>query len=107
MTDLETMLKEIEERANAASDWKCLQLTHYPKETWGLTLNYSETNGTFFSKEDATFIAHARTDVPRLVAALREAIRQRDSIAGTEFEDEIDFKNDSDDELAAILRGGE
>jgi hypothetical protein len=65
MTDEE--LNEIEARANLASDGPWAQhpihrkAVHMPGEGW-----IPDTNA------DAEFIAHARTDVPRLVARVRE-----------------------------------
>ena len=84
MKTLNDMLKEIEARANAATpgpwDNRCKEFSNserarhiWSEYGWLCTLE-----SPLDSKEvDAAFIAHARTDVPKLLAMLRLAIAQR------------------------------
>lgn len=76
---LETKLKEIKERCNAATEgpWDAKYSEHmkgYENEDWILysgkrnlcSQNYYSTPG-ILKEGDAQFIAHARTDVPMLL----------------------------------------
>lgn len=81
---LDEELKAIEGRANAATPgpWR---ITESAKEFYGvasdvLTVFAPSLDGADI--DDALFISAARTDVPRLVAALRLAIEQRDHWIG-------------------------
>ena len=73
MTDLDLDLDAIEARAAAATEGPWSRDDEYPlsvaicytPHVWALAYSGTEAN--------AEFIAHARTDVPALVAALREA----------------------------------
>jgi len=78
MTDLETLLHEIRERADKATEGPWSNLDE-PGELHSCVL--AEPCGDPFHiamqitrPEDEDFIAHARTDVPRLVKALEVAL---------------------------------
>lgn len=78
---LEERLKEIEARADAAQ-------TDYASEDFNGCLLISGNlgdHGFEMYKCDRDFIAHARTDVPALLATLRLAIEQRGNILGREL----------------------
>lgn len=81
-------LDQIAARCNAATDgpWETWQASDEESTTWidhrfGDVLNHDERghghmreNFAWMKRDDAEFIAHARTDVPALVAALRAVL---------------------------------
>lgn len=76
----EEEIQAIEARANAATEgpWEVRALAGYPNECWagpaidapGYSDFYTGYEGEI-SRPNAEFIAHARTDVPALVAEIR------------------------------------
>lgn len=56
------------------------------------------------SENDGEFIAHSRTDIPRLIAMLRKAIKQRDSLHNEycQKDDCVPFCNDELMKLAGM-----
>lgn len=82
----EARLVEIEARANAATEGPWYQGSEAPQavvlEAYDaddmVVLWLDESNAP---EADAAFIAHARTDVPALIAALRQAWAERDAAA--------------------------
>lgn len=111
MKNLEDMLKEIEARANAATpgpwDNRCKEFSNserarhiWSEYGWLCTLE-----SPLDSKEvDATFIAHARTDVPKLLAMLRLAIEQRDTAYTCSWDKDLGSMI-ADDDLALLAVG--
>ena len=93
MTQLQDKLREIRERSEAASKgpWKAYDWPEFPRrdEAERCVRIESEFTVTAFCYDgdpnhDALFIAHARTDIPALLAALELAIEQRDQLLPTE-----------------------
>ena len=81
MTDTPLDLDAIEARAEAATDGPWLASHNVTEDTHDVSVLYSNGIGVLvadFHKrpDDARFAAHARTDVPALVAALRKAEAQ-------------------------------
>lgn len=81
------ILDEVEARANAATEgsWATTFGPHEPARVWGADSDaepiavlggYVEDSD---AKADAEFIAHARTDLPALVAALRAVLELADA----------------------------
>lgn len=78
MTLTEADLAAIEQRADEATPgpWSAIQLAESHGAWYCYTgrWSYERVGGsTWWSREDAEFEAHARTDVPLLIAALRAA----------------------------------
>lgn len=73
MTDEE--LAQIKERAEKATEgpWKCADTTD---GAWLLDDADLIVAGTFGREEDASFTAHAREDIPKLIAEV-ERLRER------------------------------
>ena len=66
-------LEEIKARVEKASlgPWGAVKGSEYDGvDTLSGELTWDDHNGEVFKPEDADFIAHARTDVPKLLAAL-------------------------------------
>lgn len=110
MKSLDEILSEIEQRANAATPgpWRIGRVS----ETWDsadIDNNWGQTIAEVTHRCDQPFIAAARTDVPRLVKALREALNEcNDLLSGMvrsdlnhleEYETEMHLK------LVSILSG--
>lgn len=117
MTDLSTALDEIEARADAATPgpWitthgersihraayarRDLAAVHTTDETW---------IAHYVDPADAAFIAAARSDVPRLVAALRAGLavdpRAVDPTETPDFTDPIDYARGWNDAVARMHR---
>mgnify|MGYP006961905552 CR=1 FL=1 len=81
MTDTPLDLDAIEARADAATDGPWLASHNLTDDTHDVSVLYSNGIGVLvadFHKrpDDARFAAHARTDVPALIAALRKAEAQ-------------------------------
>ena len=86
MSDLTDLLDEIQDRADEAADgpWYWASRMTVDGDSWtvfdgGDHALASNSDGWC---ADAGFIAHAREDVPRLVAALRGVLRQADALDG-------------------------
>lgn len=91
MTDLETYLKEVEERCDAATEgpWKFYPMSdnkHHHFTSCDRLESIAENGGSIIGmmeafcekscmgKCDLTFIAHARTDVPRLLNIINQLV---------------------------------
>lgn len=107
---IEEKLNEIEERANKATEgpWfeqvpaDCVlsnrnQYICYPPNRRFLR----EPENKEIDSWNATFIAKARTDIPKLLAALREALEECDFCSCGSADDDKDFK----DKIQSILEG--
>ena len=106
MTDLHACLAEIEARADAATPgpwWNESGVVHAPVD--GPCVHPASCT----EEADADFIAGSRTDVPALVAMVREAVRQRDgelrAMFGPDYA-EYDCNRALDARLLDIARGG-
>ena len=70
-------LNEIEARTNAATEgpWVCVLNGDESEVTYAnAPITWDDHGGEVFTEGDAEFIAHARTDVPALVAALKKVL---------------------------------
>lgn len=97
MNGLNKMLSEIEAR--------CEKATPGP---WEYGMSWDRV-GREQRNLDEIFMINARTDIPRLVAALRKAIEQRDDLLGglvrSDLEHLEEYRVEQDTELSAILAG--
>lgn len=85
-------LEEIEDRTNKATAGPWIKNTHDKLEEGCLCLSCYETDGWQVDtslttlpceiEQDANFIAHSRTDVPKLIKALKISIEALISISG-------------------------
>jgi hypothetical protein len=75
---IEKALSEMEAREKAATpgEWKYCAIQPWD-DKFALTVNYPADIGNLLSESDAKFLAHARTDIPALIAALRHALKHR------------------------------
>ena len=75
----ESQLREIEQRAAKATEgpWKVEAST---EGDWVLDSRDDVIAGTFVQEGDAEFIAHAREDVPALIAALKRAYKALEAV---------------------------
>lgn len=80
MTPLDTKLKEIRERAEKATKPSWIGMFEMDEHSYGIIRNLNVLSEED-SQNDLEFIQHSRTDIPRLEAALRRAIEQRDVAA--------------------------
>lgn len=112
MTTLEAIKKRLE--AATKGPWEAFEVGSWGGEGFGISTQSEDVDEWFSANADtstaannATFIAHSRTDIERLVSALEKAIEQRDR----EMEKtlgEIALSNEYreyDAELESILRG--
>lgn len=117
MTPIQKQLDAIKQRAEAATPGPWRKPDEYddghdihcgpvdgPIKIAG---NYDYEEGGILETADRDFISSARTDVPRLVAALEHALETQQQIPimlamGADVDGYLD---DRDDELAAILEG--
>ena len=84
MPDLTDLLDEIQDRADRATEgpWSWASHVTVDGDSWAV---FDGSDHALASNRDgwgadASFIAHAREDVPRLVAALRGVLRQADAL---------------------------
>lgn len=84
MPDLTDLLDEIQARADRATDgpWSWASHVTVDGDPWAV---FDESDHALASNRDgwaadAEFIAHAREDAPRMVAALRGVLRQADAL---------------------------
>lgn len=82
VVDVVKRLGEIEARANAATDgpwrrYETVQADTFVLGPRGLLFD-DVVSGPTYARSNAEFIAHARTDVPALVAALRAVLEVAD-----------------------------
>ena len=76
-------LDQIEARADAATKgpWVCVLNGDESEVTYAnAPITWDDHGGEVFTEGDAEFIAHARTDVPALVAALYEVLDQHQRV---------------------------
>ena len=107
MTPLETILSEIKARADAAGpeEWKAsLHEGEYLVE-YLLNGQHTRFAAICYDSNKAKFIAHARTDVPKLVAAVEFLLHADCDIALTPREQR--GKEIMERELTKILQGAE
>jgi hypothetical protein len=69
-------LDEIEARANAATDgpWRARRWDYFCEVDYNIETSAPSCVADLSDPDDADFIAHAREDVPALVAALRAVL---------------------------------
>lgn len=107
MTKLETYLAEIEARCEKATpgpwsndvDWDFVCQEPFDENKKAIASDCHRLN--------SDFIAHARTDIPRLLAALEKAIEQRNEAYARVYNvhsSQVPTKAE-DVEIEAILRG--
>lgn len=117
MKNLDDMLKEIEARANAATEgpWEYehkyfstqksyahrIKKDHFP-----IGFEMTSTSNKVLPTDVANFefIANARTDVPKLLAMLRLAIEQRDTAYTCSWDKDLGSMI-ADDDLALLAVG--
>ena len=84
MSDLTDLLGEIQDRADEAADgpWYWASRMTVDGDSWAVFDggDHALASNSDGWSADASFIAHAREDVPRLVAALRGVLRQADAL---------------------------
>ena len=84
MSDLTDLLDEIQDRADEAADgpWYWASRMTVDGDSWAVFDggDHALASNSDGWCADAGFIAHAREDVPRLVAALRGVLRQADAL---------------------------
>jgi hypothetical protein len=117
MNEVNKILIEIEARASAAtkgpwkSDWPH-GLIHPPYAACGEDHEPIVHTDGVSRKSDQEFIAHARQDIPLLIALLRKAVEQRDDLLSGlvhSSQDHIDeWRENANKELAELAtRNGE
>lgn len=125
MKTLNETLEEIEKRADAATEgtWRCIPGDSYCAFPAVVTGDKSKQfifedheghgpgecprkcdGGCAPKDDDATFIAHARTDVPKLLAMLRMAREQRDTAYTCSWDKDLGSMI-ADDDLALLAVG--
>ena len=84
MPDLTDLLDEIQDRADRATGgpWSWASRVTVDGDSWAVFDggDHALASNSDGWSADASFIAHARDDVPRLVAALRGVLRQADAL---------------------------
>lgn len=82
MKSVDELLKEIASRCSAATEGPWTLAEYYPGDTPHILQLLVDIDGCvgpakIIRDRDAVFVVNARTDIPRLIAALRLAIEQR------------------------------
>ena len=84
MSDLTDLLDEIRDRADRATGgpWSWASRVTVDGDSWAVFdgSDHALASNSDGWSADAEFIAHAREDVPRMVAALRGVLRQADAL---------------------------